>query len=47
MAEDSEFGKKEGDMSGVESKLEALDNTLRQLLSEVTQLRSTVDNALD
>tara|TARA_R100001082_G_scaffold110915_2_gene92393 strand:+ start:9801 stop:9947 length:147 start_codon:yes stop_codon:yes gene_type:complete len=45
--EESEIQQPAVDMSGVEAKLDALDQTIRQLLSEVTQLRSAVDNALD
>jgi len=38
---------KEIDLSGLESKLDSIDQSMRQLLAEVSQLRSTVDNALD
>ncbi len=35
------------DLSQVETKLDSLDQTMRQLLAEVSQLRTTIDNALD
>lgn len=35
------------DLGNIESKLESLDQTMRQLLAEVSQLRTTIDNALD
>jgi len=34
------------DLSSIESKLDSLDQVMRQLLAEVSQLRTTVDNAL-
>ena len=47
MAEENNLENKEMDLSGVESRLDSLDQTLRMLVSEVVQIRSQIDNALD
>jgi len=35
------------DISPLEAKLDSIDQIMRQLLAEVSQLRSTIDQALD